>query len=304
MSTNTTSVPDRKSRRVAGRVPVMGETFFEVATSAQIAIVWALAAFAGLLIAIWLSNLIPEEDIIEVVMTSGDGGFEDGDPDESLDVESIEDPTDDPSVSNDQDMVQLEEITEQVVTLSETASALTQPNAYTDPNAGGNPGSAEGTGGRPLGTGGKGRGGTKREQRWVVEFADKGNLKSYARQLDFFNIEIGCAFTDGRIFYVKGMSGNAVKREARLSGDDKRLYMNWQGGERVKADLELLSKAGVPDPSSGTVLHFYDPATEQIMARVELKYADKPIEQIRRTYFQVRRSGNGYEFFVTDQKLR
>lgn len=300
----STTVPDRKARRVTGRVPVMRETKYEIATAAQIAIAVALGAFAAFLIAVWLSNLIPTVDIVDVVMTSGDGGFEDGDPDESLDVESIEDPTDDPSVSNDQDMTQLEEITEQVMTLSENASAITQPNEYTDPNAGGNPGSAEGTGGRPLGTGGKGRGGTKREQRWVVEFADKGNLKSYARQLDFFNIEIGCAFKDGRIFYASQLSGSPVKREARLNSDDKRLYMNWQGGERIKADLELLAKAGVPSPESGTVLHFYDPATEQIMARVEMEYAGKPIEQIRRTYFQVRRAGSGYEFFVTDQKLR
>ncbi len=301
----STTVPDRKSRRVAGRVPVMRETGYEIATSAQIAIAFALGAFAALLIAIWLSNLLPTVDVIDVVMTAGDGGFEDGDPDESLDVESIEDPTDDPSLSNDQDMVQLEEITEQVITLSESAAAITQPNEFTDPNAGGNPGSAEGTGGRPLGTGGKGRGGTKREQRWVVEFADKGNLKSYARQLDFFKIEIGCAFKDGRIFYTNNLAaGKPSKRESRLSGDDKRLYMNWQGGERVKADLELLTKAGVPNPSSGTVLHFYAPETEQIMARVEMEYSGKPIEQIRRTYFQVRRSGGGYEFFVTDQKLR
>jgi hypothetical protein len=301
----STSVPDRKSRRVAGKIPVMRETAYEMATSAQIALAFGLAAFSALLIAIWLSNLLPEIESLEVVMTTGDGGFEDGDPDESLDVESIEDPTDDPSVSNDQDVVQLEEITEQVITLSENASQLTSPTDYADPNAGGNPGSAEGTGGRPLGTGGKGNGGTKREQRWIVEFADKGDLKSYARQLDFFKIELGCAFRDGRIYYVKNMGTSPVVREAKLNSDDKRLYMNWQGGsDRMKADLDLLAQAKVPDPASGTVLHFYDPATEQTMATVEKAYSGKPIEQIRRTYFQVRSAGAGYEFFVTDQKLR
>lgn len=301
----STSVPDRKSRRVVGRIPVMRETAYEMATSAQIALACGLAAFGALLIAIWLSNLLPEIESLEVVMTSGDGGFEDGDPDESLDVESIEDPTDDPSVSNDQDVVQLEEITEQVITLSETASQLTAPNEYTDPNSGGNPGSAEGSGGRPLGTGGRGNGGTKREQRWIVEFADKGDLKSYARQLDFFNIELGCAFRDGRIFYAKNLAGTPVVRQAKLNSDDKRLFMNWAGGsERKKADLDLLAKARVPDPGSGTVLHFYDPATEQLMAKVEKAYSGKPIEQIRRTYFQVRKAGSGYEFFVTNQKLR
>ncbi|MEZ6125895.1 MAG: hypothetical protein R3C49_22435 [Planctomycetaceae bacterium] len=300
----STTIPDRKARRVNGRVPVMSETKFDVATSAQIAAALALAGFALLLIAIWLSNLLPEVTSLPVIMTAGEGGFEDGSPDETLNVESIEDPTDDPSLSNDQDMTQLEEITDQVMTLSETASALTEPNAYSDAAAGGNPGSAEGTGGRPLGTGGGGPGGTKREQRWLVEFADKGDLKSYARQLDFFKIELGCAFRDGRIFYLSSMSTSPNLREARMSSQDQRLFMNWQGGDRVQADQELFVKAGLPNPQEGTVLHFYAPETEQKMAQIELAYANKPVEQIRRTYFQVRRAGSGYEFFVANQKLR
>lgn len=299
-----TTVPDRKSRHVTGRIPVMSETTYDMATSAQIALAVGLAAIAGLLIAIWLSNLLPEIEVLPVVMTAGDGGYEDGDPNETLDVESIEDPSDDPSLSNDQNMTQLEQITEQVITLSENASQLTQPNEYTDSSAGGNPGSAEGSGGRPLGTGGAGKGGTKREQRWLVQFADKGDLKSYAKQLDFFKIELGCAFPDGRIYYLKNMSSSPMLREAKLNSKDQRLFMNWQGGERVQADIELLAKAGVPDPASGTVLHFYDPATEQMMAQIEMAYANKPIEQIRRTYFEVRRQGGGYEFFVANQKLR
>ena len=48
------SVPDRKSRHVTGRVPVMTETKFEMATGAQIAAALGLAGLAGLLIAIWL----------------------------------------------------------------------------------------------------------------------------------------------------------------------------------------------------------------------------------------------------------
>jgi len=282
----------------------MSETKYDMATSAQIALAVGLTAIAGLLIAIWLSNLLPEVTVLPVVMTAGDGGFEDGDPNETLDVESIEDPSDDPSLSNDQNMTQLEQITDQVITLSENASQLVAPNEYSDSSAGGNPGSAEGSGGRPLGTGGGGKGGTKREQRWLVQFADKGNLKSYAKQLEFFKIELGCAFEDGRIYYLKNMASSPTLRQERLNSKDQRLFMNWEGGDRVQADIELLTKAGVPDPAKGSVLHFYDPATEQTMAQIEQAYANKPIEQIRRTYFQVRRKGSGYEFFVSNQKLR
>jgi hypothetical protein len=298
------AVPDRKSRHVTGRVPVMHETGYDITTSALIAAAFGLAAFVGILIAIWLSNMLPEVEVVPIIMESGDGGWEDGSPDESLNVESPEDPTDDPSLSNDQDMSQLEEITEQVATLSSTAAALVQPNSFSDPNGGGNPGSASGTGGRPYGTGGGGRGGTKREQRWLVQFADKGDLKAYARQLDFFKIELGCAFPDGRIFYLKDMSTSPSVREERMSSNDKRLFMNWQGGDRVKADIELLTKAGVKDAASGTVLHFYAAETEQMLARLEQEYGGKSPDQIKRTYFQVKRAGSSYEFTVTSQKLR
>ena len=229
------TVPDRRSRHVTGRVPKMSETQYETATAAQIAAALGLAGLAALLIAIWLSNLLPEHKAVPIDMSTGDGGWEDGDPDETLDVESPEDPTDDPSLSNDQNESQLEEITEQVLTLSENAASMVQPNNFTDPSGGGNPGSAEGSGGRPYGSGGPGRGGHKREQRWIVEFAEKGNLKSYARQLDAFKIELGCAFKDGRIYYLSNMSTSPVLRQERLSASDQRLFMNWEGGDRVKA---------------------------------------------------------------------
>lgn len=300
----SSSVPDRKSRHVTGQIPVMSETKYDIATSAQIAMVLGLAAFVGILVAIWLSNLLPDHQAIPMIMETGDGGWEDGSPDETLNVESPEDPSDDPSLSNDQSESQLEQITEQIVSLSDSAATLSAPNEFSDPTGGGNPGSASGTGGRPLGTGGRGSGGTKREQRWIIQFAEQGNLKSYAEQLDFFNIELGCAFKDGRIYYLKNMSRTPVLREERMSDDDKRLYMAWQGGDRVKADLELLVKAGVRDAASGLPLHFYDPATEQMLVRLELDYGGKKSEEIRRTYFQVRKAGAGYEFAVTSQKLK
>lgn len=297
-------VPDRESRHVTGRKPVMTETRYDIATSAQIASVLGLGILVTLLIAIWLSNLLPEVEVVPVVTTTGDGGWEDGSPDESLNVESPDPETDDPSLSNDQDVSQLEEITEQMATLTDTAAALQNPTAFTDPSSGGNPGSADGTGGRPFGSGGGGRGGTKREQRWLVQFADKGDLKSYARQLDFFKIELGCAFPDGRVFYLSNMSSSPNLREARLSSDDQRLFMNWQGGERIKADIELLTKAGVQNAAEGTILHFYDPGTEQMLARLEQEYGGHQPQEIRRTYFQAKRSGSEYEFIVTSQKLK
>lgn len=299
-----TTVPDRKARHVTGRVPVMTETKYDLAASALIALAVLLGAFVAVLIAIWLSNLIPTKVTLAPFLEAGDGGWEDGDPNESLNVESPEDPSDDPSLSNDQQETQMEQVLEQVVTVSDTAAALVAPNQFSDATGGGNPGSAVGTGGRPYGSGGPGRGGAKREQRWFVQFAEKGDLRSYARQLDHFGIELGVAFKDGRIVYVGSLSTTPQKREERVSAGDKRLFMNWQGGDRIKADIELLEKAGVPDAKSGTILHFYPRETEESLARLENAYANRPPEQIRRTYFQVRKTGNSFEFVVSSQKLK
>ncbi|MEZ6059860.1 MAG: hypothetical protein R3C19_05820 [Planctomycetaceae bacterium] len=298
------TVPGRAARRVAGRVPVMGETRYDLATAALISVLLALVAFVAILVAIWLSNLLPSNTPLNPMQLPGDGGYEDGNPDETLHVESPEDPSDDPSLSNDQQEMQLEQVLEQVITVSETAAELVAPNEYTDPTGGGNPGSAEGTG-KPLGTGAGLTGGTPREQRWFVQFADKSDLKSYARQLDFFNIELGVAFRDGRIVYVRNFSTTPVVRNARISASEQRLFMNWQaGGERVKADIDLLTLAGITDVSSGIILHFYPRETEEILARLEHDYANLRPDQIRRTYFDVARDGDGFKFEVTNQKRR
>ena len=301
----STSVPDRKSLRVSGTAPVMNETTYDVTTSAQIAIALGVALITGLLIAIWLSNLLPEITTEAMVLADSTGGFEDGEPDETLDVESPEDPTDDPSLSNDQNVTELEQITDQIVTLSENASQLVQPNEYTDSEAGGNPGSAEGSGGRPLGVGGGSKGGENRDQRWLVKFADKSSLKLYAAQLDFFKIEIAAIFIqDKRIVYLSDMSKGNTIREGKLSDDDPRLFMSWEGGDRKKADIELLEKAGVSDPARAQVVHFYAPETEQLLARLEKTYGNKDPAQIRRTFFQIRGGAGSFEFFVSSQKLK
>ncbi|MFN9718329.1 MAG: hypothetical protein ACK58L_06535 [Planctomycetota bacterium] len=280
-----------------------------VSTLMTSAVCAVLALFV--MIMIWLSNLIPVPVSKQVeMMPAGDGGWEDGDPNATPDVESPEDASLDPSLANEEsDVTELEQITEQVMEVAENAASIVAPNEFADNRNTGNPGSAEGKGGRPLGSGGPGRGGAKREQRWYVEFAEKGDLKSYAEQLDFFGIELGCRFPDqGRLVFLSQLSQPVpTQREIREADGDKekRLFMNWQEGsqERVQADLELFQKAKI-DAGQGVIMHFYPAETEQMLAQLELAYDNKKTEEIRRTYFQVRRGGSGYEFVVTKQLLK
>ena len=214
----------------------------------------------------------------------------------------------DPSLANEEtEVTELEEVVEQVTEFAENAAAMVAPNEFSDQRNTGVPGSADGTGGRPLGSGGPGRGGAKREQRWFVEFGDKGDLKSYAAQLDFFGIELGAMFPDeSRLVYLNNLSqAKPTSREVKTGDSEKRLFMSWQDGseERRAADIELFQKAEI-DAGPAVVMHFYPAATEEMLATAEFNYAKKAATEIRRTYFQVKKAGNGYEFTVTRQQLR
>jgi hypothetical protein len=302
--------PSRTAARRT-RAPHIKVTRYDVIVAALTTTAMSGVLTLIVMISIWLSNMLPTTLIKPAEMVrAGDGGYEDGQEDATPDVESPEDPSDDPSVANEEtDVTQLEEIVEQVVEVAENAAAVVVPNEFTDTNNSGVPGSAEGTGGKPLGEGGPGRGGGKREQRWFVEFADKGDLKSYAAQLDFFGIELGAKFeAEGRLVYLSNMSQNkpATREIFAAEGDsEKRLFMNWQEGseERRLADVELFQKAGI-DASTAIIVHFYPAELEQQLATIEQQYGGHTPDQIRRTSFRARKAGAGYEFYVERQLLK
>jgi hypothetical protein len=80
--------------------------------------------------------------------------------------------------------------------------------------------------------------------------------------------------------------------------------MNWQEGNRVKADLKLLADAGVADAGTGQVLHFYSVDAEALLAKVETDYAGRPSDQIRRTRFRATGEPGAFQFVVESQKYR
>ena len=308
-----------KSSRTAARkarAPQIKVTKYDIFVAAFTTTSMFTALTLLALVGIWLSNLIPKPsrqqiEMLPMVMLAGDGGWEDGTPNATPNVDSPEEPSLDPSLATEatSDVTELQAVTEQVMEFSENAAAIVAPNDYTGARNTGIPGSAEGTGGRPLGRGGPGRGGEKREQRWFIVFADKGDLKSYAAQLDFFGIELGAKFeTEGRLVYLSNMSQDPPTMRQILSADgdsEKRLFMNWADGseERRQADVELFEQAGI-DASQAPIMHFYPAETELRLATIEQEFGGLTSEQIRRTSFSVRRAGNGFEFFVEKQELR
>ena len=306
-----TTIPNREQRRVTGRPPAMAETRYEKATAAQIAIATTLAIIVVFLLAVWF-NIAPAPTIVRPV--PGPSDFERNELlEEPIGIESPRDSMDDPSLKNNQNSSQQNELAADLLSpigqMAERASNLQRELPAGEGVSTNETDGVSGSGNNILEPGRDRGRDDHREQRWVIQFANAENLATYAEQLDFFGIELGCAFPDGRVYFLRNMSSSPQLREASTDDNDNRLFLSWQGGDRVQADISLLNSAGVPDASAGTVLHFYDAATEEMLARLERDYADRSPKEIRRTYFQVRRiqgaaRGAGYEFVVTEQKLK
>jgi len=280
-----------------GRAPVMRVTRYDVVLSFLIALVIGVLLAVMWLSVVWASNRLGDtERTAEMEFVELSGGVSDGAVDETLRVDSPEDVTDDPSVSETPtENAEIEETFENVMELADQAVQQVQQQYETDSASTGPSGRAEGTGRRALGEG-PGTGGLPREQRWFVRFGEKGTLTEYARQIDFFGIELGALLPGGKMLYLSNVnSEKPITRQASSGAGESRLYMTWQGGERSKADFDLFERAGF-NVRGAILFHFYPPETEQMLARLEREYRNRPIEDIRRTYFIVRRVGSAFQY--------
>lgn len=285
--------------------PVLAVTSYDRVTAWLMSVVMALGLLACSLTLVWYVNLRPTiRRVAPVEMLELPGGFEDGSPDETLKVESDapESPNASPSeVASDE--IEIAESLETVVEMSDTATEQVQQQFDTGVQNRGTVGSARGTGRRQAGTG-AGAGGFPREQRWFVRFSDRAALDEYARQLDFFGIELGALLPDNRLAYLSNLTQKPpAVRYVQTGADEQRLYMTWQGGERRQADSELFQRANIHLRSDSPIFHFYPPETEAQLARLEKDYRQRSVKEIRRTYFAVEKAGNTYSFSVTKQIL-
>ncbi len=140
-----------------------------------------------------------------------------------------------------------------------------------------------------------------RAQRWEIRF-HSGSIPQYARQLDFFGIELATLGSDGAVHYAYHLSQPKPDRRTRSPELEDRLYMTWRGGPLEAADRELLGRAGI-ETQGRILLQFYPPQTEALLAQQEKIFAgERDVNEIRKTIFGVRRSGGAFEFYVLDQR--
>ena len=298
----TRKKPEKKPKPRDISKPVMKTTGYDRVSSSMISICLGLIIGVVCLGVLWATNRIPKPpDPVPLEFLDLGGGVEDGTPDETLELESPEPETDDPSLAEEEsEETEIQEVLDNVVELSDQASEQVQQQYEMAAMNTGKPGSATGTGRRPLGSG-NGAPGFPREQRWFVRFSDQGTLNEYTGQLDFFGIEMGVLKKSGSIQYLSNLSAaRPATRTANSGKGENRMYMTWRGGNRKQGDLKIFRKAGV-DVGADLILHFYPPKTEALLADLELKYRNRKPEEIRRTYFVVQGSPGNYQFIVNKQ---
>lgn len=157
---------------------------------------------------------------------------------------------------------------------------------------------------RPLGPEGNGPDVIPRWERWQIEYSGS-DLNAYARQLDYFGVELGVAGGGSKqIDYASNLSGGSPKRRSASGKEEARLYFTWKTGSLKEADLELLKQAGV-NTRGRIPMQFYSAETENLLAYTEKQYmGERPLTTIKRTVFGIRPKSDGYEYYVIRQLYR
>jgi hypothetical protein len=150
----------------------------------------------------------------------------------------------------------------------------------------------------------KGAGKSAHQSRgeWEIFFDEEITLEEYARQMDYFQIEIAAVSKNGKIEYISKVSQRKPEKRVGHTSAEYRLHIGWKKGPLHAADRKLLTRAGIASADK-ELWHFFEAKTQAQLAALERAYAGRPASEITRTQFEIRpvADGEGYEFVVTEQ---
>jgi len=262
-----------------------------------IALLVLVGSTVAILVVLWLSSRIfATQAAVPIVMEeigSGEGGFGGGMELDAPDAEQLGEETDleEPS---------LEETLSVVAQAVGTQVALLEDPTLTEQPLTGRGGS---TGDGRLPGIGSGPGGSGRARRWEVRFIEGNTLETYARQLDFFGIELAVLLPGGKVQYVYNLTKRRPDTRIGPAEQEKRYYLTWRSGALQEADRELLRRAGI-NPQGKLILKFLPPELEAQLVQMERQRAGNDYNRVRSTLFGVAPDRNGYKFYVIDQSYR
>lgn len=194
----------------------------------------------------------------------------------------------------------MEAMTDAVSNVAASMDVVSTPSTATSKGEGGMGDS------RPPGPMGEGDNLIPRWERWEIRF-EASSISTYARQLDFFKIELG-AVGGGKknVDYAFNLSKGRPDAKNGPGNEDQRLHFTWRGGTLQQFDRQLLGKAGI-QTGGRTVLQFYHPDTENDLAHLEKDNADrlgKTLPEYLKTVFVVEADGSDWKFTILEQRFR
>jgi len=137
-------------------------------------------------------------------------------------------------------------------------------------------------------------------RNWELRFLKGITKGKYAKQLDFFGIELAVVMPDNKLVYVRNFSKPKPETHTGPADEEKRFYLTWQNGDLSRADVDLLDRAGV-SPGDRVVLKILPAEVEARLAKLEKDHAGDDAGNVSKTQFGIRAAGDGYEFFVAEQ---
>ncbi len=143
-----------------------------------------------------------------------------------------------------------------------------------------------------------------RWQRWQIMFS-ANNLDTYARQLDFFGIELGVVGGSDQVDYAAQLSRNPPQSHSGAPREERRMYMTWRFGPLREADLALLKRAGIKTDRR-IIMQFIPPEVEDQLANIEMEFLRKngqSLDEIEKTVFRVVGARGQYQFEVKEVRM-
>ncbi len=311
LSTNEAamSAPLTSQRPSSSVTSTLEVSRYDQVAGSLVSVLIVMGVLVAAMFLLWLASLpvrIPTATPVRVLEDVGGGGFGDNFT-PGMQREFFEPTIDEVPQPPTSESSSIETISDSLAAVSTVVGAAAPTLDYLEgPTGGHGRGSGEGMGdGTGRGPGGPGTSdGIPAWERWEVRL-NAERLEDYAKQLDFFGVELGVAGGGiPNVDYISNLSAAKPKVRVGAPKDERRLRFLHRSGELRQADRELATKAGVKT-AGRVVFQFYSPKMYQTLLTLENERMGKRrIREVRRTVFGVKPVGAKYQFFVISQEYR
>ncbi len=138
--------------------------------------------------------------------------------------------------------------------------------------------------------------------RWEIRFTTS-DASDYAKQLDFFRIELGAIHrTTTRITYGSRFSTASPRKRFGSRSEETRLYfVHGKVGALKSLSEQLLNQAGVQTEDKLLAQFYPNEIYSSLLQKERVHLDGRGVDDVRKTVFGVKKAGDGYEFTVEHQ---